>query len=278
MRHTSEALWILTLALTVGCAAPRGEAKASVALSAAGSPASAVRFHFEDHLSFGARVEAITLLVDGLPAFEGDAASIGQDARVNLRPGLHTLAVLVRASEPCGLFEEPRASVAVRGTLDVVLGDGPASVAVDLVATEATRDPLRSMGLRFEGKDVVLGARAGDAPSPGEGTLPAIDALAEQARSHGFAAEAACYDDKRAELRTLRDVIDDSHAVVGREGTTAGAAEAAQLRARWAEERIRAVAVSARACEARRARAAVLASVERKVERHCPGADVTAER
>jgi len=269
------------LIAVAACAGPR-----SHVLSAAGSPsardpspASAMRFHLLDHLSFGARLEHVSLLLDGLSAYESDTRSSWSDAHVTVRPGPHTLAVVLRASEPCGLLDEPRTTVAIEATTSVRAGEGPASIAIDLYGTEATSDPLRSLGVRFTGDAVALGARLDEAPPAGcdrADALCAIDALAERARSRRDARGASCYETKRAEIRTLKDVVDDSYATVRREGTTTGAAESAQLRARYADERIRAIALAADACDLHGDGKPTLGVVARKVERFCPGPDVTA--
>jgi hypothetical protein len=281
MQHSTRALWTFGLIAVTACAAPR----ADVAQATFGSPtardaasASSVRFRFLDHLSFGARIERLSLLLDGVPAFETDGASLKKDRQVTVRPGAHTLAVVLRASEPCGLFDEPRTTVAVEATTTLRAGEGPASIVIDLQGTEATNDPLRTLGVRFTGHDVLLGAALEDGPPSGcdrADALCAVDALAERARSQKDTASLSCYEAKRTEIRALRDVVDDSYATVKREGITAGAAENAQLRARYAEERIRALAVAAEACAAHgdgRPTAGVLA---RKVERLCPALDVT---
>jgi len=238
-----------------------------------------MRFHFLDHLSFGARIEHVSLLLDGLSAYESDAQSVWSDAQVTVRPGAHTLAVVLRASEPCGLFDEPRATVAVEATTSLRAAEGPASIAIDLYGTEATSDPLRSLGVRFVGDAVALGARLDDAPPAGcdrTDALCVIDALVERSRSRKDAPGASCYEAKRAEIRGLKDVVDDSYATIKREGTTTGAAENAQLRARYAEERIRAIAAGVEACAVHGNGRPTSGVVARKVERLCPAPDVTA--
>jgi hypothetical protein len=283
MPYSMRALGSFGLIAAAACAAPRSAQVASALASSTPSrdaaPASTVRFHFEDHLAFGARIEHLSLLLDGVSAYETDAASLRNDGRVTVRPGAHTLAVVLRASEPCGLFDEPRTSVTVQATTSLRAGEGPARVVVDLFGTEATSDPLRTLGVRFKGDEVVLGARVEDAPPIGcdpADALCAVDALAERARSRRDAAGASCYEAKRAEIRGLQDVVDDSYATVKREGTTTGAAETAQLRARYAEARIGAIAAFAEACDAHGERRPTAGVVERKVERFCPAPDVTA--
>jgi hypothetical protein len=278
MPYSTRSLWSFGLIAAAACAAPRSHV-ASAASSRDAAPASSVRFHFEDHLAFGARIEHLSLLLDGVSAYETDAASLGNDGDVTVRPGAHTLAVVVRASEPCGLFDEPRTSVVVQATTSLRAGEGPSRVVVDLFGTEATSDPLRTLGVRFKGEEVVLGARVEDGPPDGcnpADALCAVDALAERARSRKDAAGASCYEAKRNEIRGLRDVVDDSYATVKREGTTTGAAENAQLRARYAEARIRAIAALAEACDTHGERRPTAGVVERKVERFCPAPDVTA--
>jgi len=280
MRHPTRALPPFALMAMTACAAARAPTPSMLAQAAGGEmPASSVRFHFLDHLSFGARVERVSLLLDGVPAYDGDGLALRSDTHVRVRPGPHTLAVVLRASEPCGLFEEPRTTVAVEATTSLRAGDGPATVVIDVSGTEATSDPLRTLAVRFSGDLVALGEPREEAPPPGcdgADALCAIDALAARARSRKDAAEASCYDRKRAEVRALQDVVDDSYATVKREGTTTGAAENAQLRARYADERIRAVAVAAAACGSHDGGERTRVVVTRKVERSCPTIDVTA--
>ena len=282
MRHATRALPVFALIMVAACAGPRREVPSTSATSP--SPgvawaASSMRFHFLDHLSFGARIEHVSLLLDGLPAYESDAQSVWSDAHVRVRPGPHTLAVVLRASEPCGLLDEPRTTVAVEATTTLRAAEGPASIAIDLYGTEATSDPLRTLGVRFVGDAVALGARLDDAPPAGcdrTDALCVIDALAERARSRKDASSASCYEARRAEIRNLKDVVDDSYATVKREGTTTGAAENAQLRARYAEERIRAIAFAVEACGVHGDGRPTAGVVARKVERLCPALDVTA--
>jgi hypothetical protein len=283
MQHSTRALAVLGLIAVAACAAPRSEPTAvpSGSLSARdAAPASSVRFHFLDHLSFGARIEHVSLLLDGVPAYETDGASLRSEGRVTVRPGAHTLAVVLQASEPCGLLEEPRTSVSVEATTSLRAGDGPASVVVDLYGTEATSDPLRTIGVRFAGHEIALGASLDEGPPSGcdrSDALCAVDALADRARSRHDSTGAACYAAKRSEIRALKDVVDDSYSTVQREGVTAGAAENAQLRARYAEERIRALAVAAETCEAHGNRRPTTGVVHRKVDRFCPAVGATAE-
>jgi hypothetical protein len=281
MQHSKRALWILGLTAAAACAGSR----AAFAPAAAGSlasqeatSASSVRFRFLDHLAFGARIERLSLLLDGVPAFETDGASLEKDREITVRPGAHTLAVVLRASEPCGLFDEPRTTVAVEATTTLRAGEGPASIEIDLQGTEAMSDPLRTLGVRFTGHDVVLGAILDDGPPSGcdrADALCALDALADRARSQKDGKGLTCYEAKRTEMRALRDVVDDSYATVQREGITAGQAENAQLRARYAEERIHALSVAAEACAAHGDGRPTAGVVARKVERLCPALDVT---
>jgi hypothetical protein len=269
------------LIAAAACAAPR----AGIAPAAVGSPTvrdaasgSSVSFRFFDHLSFGARIEHLSMLLDGVPAFESDGASLENDRRITVRPGAHTLAVALRASEPCGLFDQPRTTVAVEATTTLLAGEGFASIEIDFQGTEATSDPLRTLGVRFTGHDVLLGAALEDRPPNGcdrADALCALDALADRARSQKDTASLSCYETKRTEIRALRDVVADSYATVTREGITAGAAESAQLRARYAEERIRALAVAAAACTAHGDGRPTGGVVARRVERLCPALDLT---
>lgn len=278
MKAYERALSTFGVLAVAACAAPEKAPAVAVAARDAAA-ASSVRVHFLDHLSFGARVENVSLLLDGVRAYESDGASLHTDARVTVRPGAHTLAVVLEASEPCGLFDQPRTTVVVEATTMLRAGAGAASIAIDLWGTEATRDPLRTLGVRFTGHAVVLGAHLAETPPTGcEPTdrLCAVDALAERAQSRKDPGAALCLASKRAEIRRLKDVIDDSYATVARDGTTTGAAQNAQLRARYAEERIQAIAIAAEACGLTGEPRTTAGIVELKVERSCPGVDVTA--
>jgi hypothetical protein len=282
MQHSTRALWTIGFIAVTGCAAPRSELAPTTASATAARDATSggsMRFHFLDHLSFGARIEHLSVLLDGVPAFESDGTALQREGQITVRPGAHTLAVVLRASEPCGLFDEPRTTVAVEATTSLRAGEGPASVVVDLYGTEATSDPLRTLGVRFTGHDVLLGASLDDEAPSGcdrSDALCAVDALADRARSKKDAAGLSCFEAKRAEIRALKDVVEDSYATVGREGVTTGAAENAQLRARYAEERIRALAIAAEACAAHGDGRPTTGLVARKVERFCPALDLTA--
>jgi hypothetical protein len=281
MRSSTRALSGFAIIMVAACGGPlhMEVPSASSPSPRVASVASSMRFHFLDHLSFGARIEHLSLLLDGLPAYESDAQSVWSDAHVTVQTGTHTLAVVLRASEPCGLLDEPRTTVAVEATTSLRAAEGPASIAIDLYGTEATSDPLRSLGVRFVGDAVALGARLDDAPPTGcdrADALCILDALVDRARSRRDAREASCYEAKRAEVRNLKDVVDDSYATVKRDGTTTGAAENAQLRARYAEERIRAITVAVEACTVHGNARPNPSVVARKVERLCPAPDVTA--
>ena len=268
---------LMALVVLAACAAPPRP------LFAPPAPDHSVTFRLENHLGFGVRVERVSVLLDGIPAFEayGDRAERGESEQVSVQPGAHSLSIAVRASEPCGLSAEPRASVVVRATTTFGAGERPATILADLYAREATLDPIQTLAVRFTGREAVLGILP-DARDEPEGcaaddALCALDAKALRARTRNDAAGASCYETRRAEARALRDVVEDSYAAVTREGVTAGDAENAQLRARYAHARLRSLALEAETCavgaSARRTGAIVL----REVERACPTPDVTAE-
>jgi hypothetical protein len=238
-----------------------------------------------DHLGFGARIESVSVLIDGLPArgvaFETHEGTTAHDpGRLPVQPGAHTLSIVVLASEPCGLFEQPRASFTVRAGTTFSVGEHPGTLVADLYSKEATSDPVRDLTVRFSGNRVVLGIPAGALdPPPGcdkDDALCVLDSRAALARSRNDAASASCFDGRRAEARLLQDTLDDSYAVVTREGATAGDAENAQLRARYARSRLRSLPAEAEACVVAGRPVATAGVVERKVERSCPTPDTTA--
>ena len=105
-----------------------------------------------------------------------------------------------------------------------------------------------------------------------EDALCTLDALA----TRGAGGEAgACLEQKRQEARALEDVVEDSYASVRREGSTTGDAENAQLRARYAKARLKALPVEARACLVG-THAARQAAVVRTIDLRCPLPDTTA--
>jgi hypothetical protein len=246
------------------------------------APAHSMTFRIVSHLAFGVRVESVSVLLDGALAFEAhDVATAGGESdRASVQPGVHTISVTLRASEPCGLLEQPRASVAVHATTAFSVGERPAAVYADLYAREATRDPIQDLAVRFTGDQVVLGVSDEAQRTPGgcdaEDALCALDAKAARARSQRDVVSASCYETRRAEVRDLGDLLEDSYAAVSREGVTTGDAENAQLRARYARARLRSLTVEAEACAAGANRHSSAGVVEREVERTCPALDVTA--
>jgi len=238
-----------------------------------------------DHLAFGVRLEHVSLLLDGSPAYEVTSARGPLElATLRVAPGAHTLTVLAEASEPCGLFEEPRMRLTVRALQAFLLGEGPGALDIDLYASTATSDPAHMVSVRFAGDRVALGAKTeGDAPplsdrcEPGD-ELCALDARIEGARSRGDTVRSSCYASHRGEMRRWKDMLEDSFAAVSREGVTTSDAESAQLRARYAESRLRSIAAVARACEGDARVVATSPKVERKVDAVCPASDVTASR
>jgi hypothetical protein len=260
-----------------GCAAPPRP------LFAPPAPDHSVTFRLENHLGFGVRVERVSVLLDGIAAFEayGDTAEGGKSEQVSVEPGAHSLSIAVQASEPCGLSAEPRASVIVRATTTFRTSERPATILADLYAREATLDPIQTLAVRFTGRQALLGVPS-DARDEPEGCAPddalcAIDAKALRARSRNDAVGASCYETRRAEARALRDVVEDSYRAVTREGATAGDAENAQLRARYARARLLSLALEAETCALAASARPAGAIVFREVERACPTPDVTAE-
>jgi hypothetical protein len=237
-----------------------------------------VRLH--DHLAFGVRLERVSLLLDGTTAYE----TTDRDRRLDradliVAPGAHTLAVLAEASEPCGLLDEPRMRLRVRALQTFFQSDRPATFDVDLYASAATSDPAHMISVRFAGDWMGAAAEGDTAPGaqrcePAD-ELCALDARMDRARWRGDVQRSACYASHRDDLRRWRDVMEDSFAAVSREGTTTRDAESAQLRARYAESRLRSAVMEARSCAQGPAHTAP-ASIERKVDAACPVPDVTA--
>jgi hypothetical protein len=261
------------------CAAQR----ATVSAAAPGPHMLQVLLH--DHLAFGVRLEDVALLLDGSPAYEATNAKAGlEPAVLRVAPGAHTLTVLARASEPCGLFDEPRMRLTVRSLETFLVGDGPATLDIDLYASAATSDPAQLISVRVAGKRLALGAEARE---DGHGTnaqcesgdsLCELDGRIDHARSRGDSRQVSCYAARRDEMRRWRDALDDSFAMVSREGITTSEVESAQLRARYAESRLRSLTLEARACESDARPGGASAEVERKVDAVCPTPDVTASR
>jgi hypothetical protein len=240
-------------------------------------------FRVVNHLGFGTRFERVSVVLDGIPSLvaEGDAARESQVEQVPVQPGAHSLSIAVRATEPCGLSDEPRASVVVRATTTFAVGERPGAVLADLYVREATLDPIQALSVRFTGREVVLGIPA-EARRPPDGCAPddpvcALEAKALSARSRSAAGAASCYETRRDEVRALRDVVDDSYAAVARHGATTGDAENAQLRARYARARLRSLAFEADACVVRASGGPTRQIVLREVERACPTSGARAE-
>jgi hypothetical protein len=240
-----------------------------------------VRLH--DHLAFGIRIERVSLLLDGAAAYE----TTDRDRRLDradliVPPGAHTLAVLAEASEPCGLLDEPRMRLTVRALQTFFQGDRPATVDVDLYASAATSDPAHMILVRFVSDGITMGAAAEGETAPGAqrcepaDELCALDARVDRARSRGDVQRSACYASHRDDLRRWRDLLEDSFAAMSREGKSTGDAESAQLRARYAESRLRSAVMEARACGTDSPVHTAPASIERRVDAVCPVPDVTA--
>jgi hypothetical protein len=238
---------------------------------------------FHDHLAFGVRLDRVFLLVDGAPAYDTTHLDAPLElADLAVAPGVHTLAVLAEASEPCGLSDEPRMTVSMRAVQTFLVGEGPAKVDVDLYPSAATSDAAHMISVRLSGERVALGANfGGDVPSSGArceagDELCALDARIEGARSRGDHQRSACYASHRDEVRRWRDMLEDSFAVVSREGASTRDAESAQLRARFAESRLEAAVAEARACAGDAPAHAAPVEIERKIVAVCATPDVTA--
>jgi hypothetical protein len=279
MRHAIRGVAVFGLlsVLTPACVANRPPS-----LVAAADPHT-MQVILHDHLAFGVRLERVSVLLDGESAYQTTDADRQLDrAILTVAPGAHTLAVLAEASEPCGMLDEPRMRLTVRALQTFFLGDRPATLDVDLYASAATSDPAHMISVRFAGDRATIGAaEEGEAApfaercEPGD-ELCALDARIDRARSRGDVQGGACYASHRDDLRRWRDLLEDSFAAVSREGTTTRDAESAQLRARYAESRLRSAVMEARSCGTVGPVHAAPASIERKVDAVCPVPDVTA--
>jgi hypothetical protein len=262
------------------CGASPGPAHIRGAAAMATTTTHSLTLRLVDHLSFGARVESISALLDGFPVFEtrGDT-SRGQTERLAIEPGTHTLTLVASLSEPCGLLAEPRASATVRTQTTFSIGQDAAALEADLYPRETTTDPLRSLAVRFTGSQMVLGIPADALRTPDgckeDDALCALEARASRARSRGDPF-AACFESMLDEARALRDTLEDSYGAVTREGMTTRDAENAQLRARYALSRLRSIPAEAEACRVNETRTVSTSAVERSVDQACPSLDVTA--
>jgi hypothetical protein len=234
-----------------------------------------------DHLNFGARVESIAGFVDGAPAFEAQETSRGQLERLSVEPGAHTITIVFRVSEPCGLLPEPRASMSVRTEASFSIGERAATLEADLYPQNPTSDLLRNLAVRFTGNQLTLGAPAEAELAPDgcekDDALCALETRASNARSRGDRAGAACFESRLGEARDLQGTLEDSYSTVTRDGSTIKDAEKAQLRARYARARLRSLPREAEACTVHDARTFSAGTVDRRIERSCPTPDVTAE-
>jgi hypothetical protein len=240
-----------------------------------------VRLH--DHLAFGVRLERVSVLLDGTAAYETtDRDGRLERADLIVAPGAHTLVLLAEASEPCGLFDEPRMRLTVRALQTFYQGERPATFDVDLYASAATSDPAHMISVRLVGDWITMGAAAEGETAPEAlrcepaDEICALDAQIDRARSRGDVQRSACYASHRDDLRRWRDLLEDSLAAMSRAGKTTGDAESAQLRARYAESRLRSAVMDARACGADNPVRMAPASIERRVDAVCPVPDVTA--
>lgn len=279
MRHAIRGVTVFGL---LSVAAPACVANGPPSHVAAPAPHSMeVRLH--DHLAFGVRLERVSLLLDGTAAYE----TIDRDRRLDradliVAQGAHTLTVLAEASEPCGLLDEPRMKLTVRALQTFFQGDRPATFDVDLYASAATSDPAHMISVRFAGdRGTTIGAAEEGEAAPGAlqcepAELCALDARIDLARSRGDVQRSACYASHRDDVRRWRDLLDDSFAALSREGKTTRDAESAQLRARYAESRLRSAVTEARSCGTLGPGHAAPASIERKVDAVCPLPDLTA--
>jgi hypothetical protein len=275
MRPCGRLVLLLALALPCGaCATPPAPVRAALRGDRS------LDLRVVDHLGFGARVESVTVLVDGIQAMQVDGAARGEALRLSLEPGSHDLSILARASEPCGLLEEPRASITMRAETSLSVGEGHATLEADLYTREATSDPLRNLTIRFTGRALALGtpvdALDASRHCDKSDVLCVLDARAALARSRADVPAASCFDAQRDEARALEGTLEDSYAAVTRKDTTAGQAESAQLRARYARARLLSLPAEAEACAVATRPAFSTVVVARKVERSCPTPDVTA--
>jgi hypothetical protein len=268
----------VSLAASMGSACAARPAPAAMAAPAP----HAIQVFLHDHLGFGVRLEHVSLLLDGGPAHETSHRKAPLElADLAVEPGAHTLAVLAEASEPCGLFDEPRMRVSIRVVQTFVVGEGPATLDVDLYPSAATSDPAHMVSVRLTGARIALGAKPeGDAPPPAGQCEPGdevcvLDARIDGARSRGDTERSACYASHRDEMRRWSDLLEDSFAAASREGTTTRDAESAQLRARYAESRLRASVVEARACASDTPVRAAPVEIERRIVAACTAPDVT---
>jgi hypothetical protein len=237
-----------------------------------------------DHLAFGVRLERVTILVDGGSAYEATQLKAPLElADLSVAAGAHTVAVLAEVSQPCGLFDEPRMRVSVRAVQTFLVGEGPATLDVDLFPGAATSDPAHMVSVRFAGERITLGTKAeGDALPRGArcevgDEVCALDARIDGARARGDVRKSACYAARRDDVRHWRELLEDSFSAVSREGATARDAEDAQLRARYAESRLRASVAEAGACGSDAPVRAEPVEIERKVVAVCATPDVTAQ-
>jgi hypothetical protein len=230
-----------------------------------------------DHLSFGARLESVAVLLDGSKASPSRDTSQRVIDELYVSPGTHTLTIEATVSEPCGLFSEPRATIAARTQTNFTVGERPAFLDIDLYPREANRDPLGSLGVRFRGSQLAFEV-PDDAPQNCEkgDTVCGLEERASRALRQGARVRAACFESRVAEARQLRETLDDSYAAVNREGKTTQVVEEAQLRARYAQARLESLPADAEACAASELPAVRTGAIERRVEHACPALDVTA--
>jgi hypothetical protein len=255
MTTTTKALAILpALAVLASCAgrpkpAPSGPPQAGT-----------LDVRVLDHLGFGLRLEAVAVRIDGRPVRRAqDDGERSGFAPMPIAPGVHGVSAVARVSLSCGLLPEPRAYVTVRAAQNFRVGAGPASLDLDLFARAPTSNPSDMAAVAITGRGVALGVkearRAGAPQYPScEGLEPVaaaacdVEAALDDARADRDVARSLCSVDRLTEIRKWRRVLDDATHVASSDGTTNDDAMHAQLRARYAESRVRALADEAKRC------------------------------
>ena len=258
------ALVCLASACAAACAAtPPAQAVAAPAPALGPGQAREAALRFDDHLGFGLRLESLSVRVAGRPIYRNADplhAPIPRElGAVPLLPGVHSVSVLARVSLACGFLAEPRTRVTVRASSNFKTTGGPASVGIDLFARAPIARPTEQPVVAFRGKGVTLGVREGrDASDVVHATCAGLEPVAEatcdveafvaDARTAKDATAVACYGERLEEMHRMRDVLDDATLQTGSDEATNEVAMHAQLRALYANARIRELAGQARQC------------------------------
>jgi hypothetical protein len=269
----------------VGVAAALAACSSSPARAPNAVEDSTLAVSVDDHLSLGLRLDALDVSLDGQPFFASVLArSIPHDLPpVRVEPGLHAVRVMARVSLACGLFGETRTRVTVVLLNTVVTRGGPARVTVDLFTRAPTARPAEIVGVNLRGEGAEMGVRATPLHarhaecSPLDPVAAAtcdVEALVAEARMAKDVSALTCAGDRLTQIHGLRGILDDAEDVAADDHTTYDQAMHAQLRARFAEGRIRELANEAEACSdqdrvnPRRVQYAVTDA--------CPDGDITA--